>query len=390
NRADFGDKDLNDYCSKENLHIIGSIPDDRQIAECYSNGELAVEVFPQVNQLFRKIFNKILNFEISAIKKTNQISKQTKLEKKPKNMVCNINSNISSTSAAKELVVISGKGGTGKTSLVASFAALEGKLTFSDCDVDAADLHLILKPEIIEKGDFSGGKIASINLDKCMSCEACYQACQFDSIDFNKQAKTYQINQLDCEGCGVCEIVCQNGAVTLSPHINGEWFISQTRFGPMSHAKLGIAEENSGKLVSLVRSHQSHLAGKYKMDISIIDSSPGTGCPVIASLTGSHYAVIVTEPTVSGIHDLKRIIDLTHFFQIPSGIIVNKYDINTSKSREIEEIAFEKRSTLLGMIPFDKEVTEAQIKGITVVEHSPNGKVTQSIREIWEIIKGKL
>ncbi|MBN2546369.1 MAG: P-loop NTPase, partial [Spirochaetes bacterium] len=222
---------------------------------------------------------------------------------------------------------------------------------------------------------------------KCNLCEACFRECRFDAVEYDNENNTYKVNTLSCEGCGVCKLVCKQNAVSLISHINGEWYISETRFGPMSHAKLGTAEENSGKLVSLVRNKKNDLAVKYKIKNAIIDGSPGTGCPVIASITGADYAVIVTEPTVSGIHDLLRILDVTEHFKIKSGVIINKYDLNIDKTREIKKIINNEQIDFLGAIPYDKKITEAQVKGLSIIEFDKDSNITNSIKEIWENIK---
>ena len=390
NRAEYLNNELLTYCLNENLEIIGEIPDDRKIAECYSIGDLAVEKFSEYKDIFREILNKII--KISDQNKTvKQLAKNSNIEANNKQKIeYNIQQNSGNLSDIKELVVISGKGGTGKTSLVASFCALEKNIVMSDCDVDAADLHLILKPEIKEKGSFSGGEIAIIDKKQCNLCEACFQKCVFGAIEFNNENNTYEVNPISCEGCGVCQLVCQEKAVSLEPHINGEWYISETRFGPMSHAKLGIAEENSGKLVSLVRNKKNELAIKYSIKDAIIDGSPGTGCPVIASISGANYAVIVTEPTVSGIHDLLRILDVTNHFNINSGIIINKYDLNIKKTREIKKIIDDKQIDFLGTIPYNKKITEAQVNGLSIIEYDKDSSISNSIKEIWKNIKANL
>jgi len=288
----------------------------------------------------------------------------------------------------QELVIISGKGGTGKTSIAASFAALAKETVISDCDVDAADLHLILKPQIKERGDFSGGVLAEIDQDKCTACGKCKEACRFSAIreETSNNRSKFFIDQLACEGCGVCQLVCKDGAVKVKEAINGEWFTSMTRFGPMSHAKLGIAEENSGRLVSLVRDKEAKLAQEANKDKAIIDGSPGTGCPVIASLTGATYALVVTEPTVSGIHDMKRILEVTKYFGTPSGVVVNKYDLNMKMTDKIKLLCKDCSIKFIGVVPYDKKITEAQIKEQTVVEYT-QGSITKSIKEIWQKVK---
>ncbi len=288
----------------------------------------------------------------------------------------------------KELVVISGKGGTGKTSIVASFAALAEKKVIADCDVDAADLHLILGSKIQKKNEFAGGKLAVINPDLCTGCGICTELCRFDAVS-PVNGKTgipgVSINRLMCEGCGVCANFCPVNAIELKEKVSGEWYISESRYGPMVHARLGIAEDNSGKLVSLVRLNAKNIAENRKYDLVIIDGSPGIGCPVIASVTGASLVLAVTEPTLSGLHDLKRVISLAEHFNIRLVVCINKYDINTDMSRQIEEYCLTKKLKVVGKIPYDTIVTKAQIAGASVVEYA--GKpVTFSIKKMWREI----
>ncbi|MBN1797642.1 MAG: P-loop NTPase [Spirochaetales bacterium] len=388
NRAEYRDNELKNYCRDEKLEIIGEIPDKRKIAECYSVGDLAADKFPEYLKLFKRIAANILRYaklKREAVKKPvkpaiKQMGTQKIEGALSRNSIQDTNS--------KELVVVSGKGGTGKTSLVAGFCALEKNIAISDCDVDAADLHLVLKPEKLDQGSFSGGEIAEIAEDKCTGCGLCMRACRFNAVNkISGNGKIiYRIDDLSCEGCGVCGIVCRDNAVSFKTAINGEWYVSKTRFGPMSHAKLGIAEENSGKLVSLIRNKKNELAAAHGLKQSIIDGSPGTGCPVIASITGTDYALVVTEPTVSGIHDLKRILDVIRFFKIKAGVIVNKYDLNPDKSKEIREITERSAAVFLGEIPYDNAVTEAQMRGVSVIEYE-DSPLTKIIAGIWEKVK---
>jgi MinD superfamily P-loop ATPase len=214
------------------------------------------------------------------------------------------------------------------------------------------------------------------------------EACRFDAIKkITIDAKeSFMVDSMSCEGCGVCGLVCHYDAVMFKPAVNGEWFISGTKYGPMSHARLGRAEENSGKLVSLIRNKKNELAAGFHLAKSISDGSPGTGCPVIASITGTDYALVVTEPAVSGVHDLKRVLEVIQFFKVKSGIIVNKYDLNTTKTEEIKNIALESGSDFPGTLPYDKSITRAQMKGIPVVEYTDN-KLTDQIKTIWEKIR---
>ncbi|MBD3386522.1 P-loop NTPase [candidate division KSB1 bacterium] len=388
NRAEYSNDDLKTYCREACLDIIGEIPDDRKIAECYSEGDLAVEKLPQYHDLFQALAKNILERARNKqpVRKT-QKNLGTE-EERSQQVVQHSTLPQPSGEKSRELVVISGKGGTGKTSLVAGFCALDSDMVIADCDVDAADLHLILNPDIKQKGYFSGSDTAEIDADKCTGCGDCFDSCRFEAIrkTSHNGRTVFRIDKMSCEGCGVCCIVCPEKAVTCEPAINGEWYLSKTRFGPMSHAKLGIAEENSGKLVTLVRNNKEILAQETNRKKAIIDGSPGTGCPVIASLTGADYALVVTEPTVSGVHDLKRILDVIKFFSVRSGVVVNKYDLNLQKTKDIEMIAKEYDSEFLGTLPYDKRMTQAQVKGLSVVEYT-DAEISRLIKSIFESIK---
>jgi MinD superfamily P-loop ATPase len=287
----------------------------------------------------------------------------------------------------KELVVISGKGGTGKTSLVASFAVLAGRSVLADCDVDAADLHLVFEPKIIERADFSGGSRAQIISAKCTACGKCMEVCRFHAISLKgpgnrKVKKTYQVDPIACEGCGVCNYFCPEDAIDFSMANNGQWFVSNTRVGPMVHAKLGIAEENSGKLVRLVRTQAKRIAEEKKHDMVLIDGSPGIGCPVIASITGTDLVLVVTEPTLSGLHDLERVAELTNHFSIKTLVCINKWDINQELTKKIENMAEQRKLIIAGRIRYDQSVTKAQIHKMAVVEYVRNG-IAKDIIEVW-------
>ncbi|MBA7650397.1 Ion-translocating oxidoreductase complex subunit B [subsurface metagenome] len=284
----------------------------------------------------------------------------------------------------KEIVVISGKGGTGKTSIVASFAVLSQNAVIADCDVDAADLYLVLNPEVQITEPFSGGKIAEIIPERCTNCGECEQVCRFDAISEKVDGGTtnYTIDPVSCEGCGVCVAVCPAKAISFEPHENGELFVSSTKYGPMVHAKLGIAEDNSGKLVSLVRARAKVIAEDNGRDLIIVDGPPGVGCPVISSITGAHAVLIVTEPTVSGVHDLERVMKLTTHFNIPTYVCINKHDINPEVTQNIEDRAKSLNITVLGKIHYDPVITKAQIHAVPIVEYCQN-KVSQEITTLW-------
>ncbi|MBN2446446.1 MAG: ATP-binding protein [Phycisphaerae bacterium] len=281
-----------------------------------------------------------------------------------------------------EIVVISGKGGTGKTSIVASLAVLAENCVLADCDVDAADLHLVLAPMTRQRGEFSGGSQARIIAEQCNGCGKCEEVCRFDAVSLDGDGPRRRIDPIACEGCGVCAWFCPEKAIAFEPAINGEWFISDTRIGPMVHARLGIAEENSGKLVSLVREKAREVAQSQGRQMVLIDGSPGIGCPVIASLTGAWRALIVTEPTLSGLHDLERVADLTVHFRVETFICINKWNINEELAAEIEKRARQRGLKIAGRVRYDRAVTDAQVAALTVVEHTEDG-VAADIRAVW-------
>lgn len=287
----------------------------------------------------------------------------------------------------RELVVISGKGGTGKTSIVASFAALSDGCVLADADVDAADLHIVLEPTIIHRENFSGGSRARIVSARCTACGECGEVCRFDAITDDGPAsdtapKTYRIDPIACEGCGVCAHSCSEDAIEFGPVVNGVLLVSETRCGPMVHARLGIAEENSGKLVSLVRARAKAIAEEQKRELILIDGSPGIGCPVISSITGANHVLVVTEPTLSGLHDLRRVAELTRHFGIETQVCVNKWDLNAAVTSDIEAEARGRGVRLAGRVRYDPSVTRAQIEKLSVVEYARNGAAAD-IRELW-------
>jgi MinD superfamily P-loop ATPase len=279
----------------------------------------------------------------------------------------------------KEVVILSGKGGTGKTSIVGSFAAISQSKVLADCDVDAADLHLLLSPSVKEESDFWSGQVAFIDKEKCTQCGVCQEVCRFDAID------DFKVDPISCEGCGFCSHVCPVEAVTMKESLSGRWFISDTKYGPLVHARLGIAQENSGKLVALVRQHAKQIAERDGLDYIISDGPPGIGCPVISSLSGANLALLVTEPTLSGIHDLERVLGVCHHFGIPALVCVNKYNLNEDNTHQIENYCLNQGVEVAAKIPFDNVVTEALVQGLPVVEYS-QGKVTQEIESLWQTV----
>ena len=278
----------------------------------------------------------------------------------------------------REIVIVSGKGGTGKTSLAAAFAALAKNGILCDADVDAADLHLLMQPEVKERTDFMGGSKAVINPDLCTGCGTCRTLCRFDAI-----SDRYEVDPIRCEGCGVCVDFCPEQAIDFPVQRCGEWYISATRFGPMVHARLGIAEENSGRLVSLVRTKTRQLAEERGLDLILTDGPPGIGCPVIAAIGGATALVIVVEPTVSGIHDMERVVDLAAHFRVPGMVIVNKYDLNVEMTETIEQLAVQRNLVVLGRVPFDPVFTRSMVQGQTLFEYGAETPTRQVVRDIW-------
>ena len=285
----------------------------------------------------------------------------------------------------KELVVISGKGGTGKTSLTACFACLADRPVIADCDVDAADLHLVLSPRVRKSREFRAGHEAVIRQEECIGCGACLAYCRYGAVEMKRTGNgdpVFHIDPVSCEGCGVCVRFCPQQAIDFPERLCGEWMVSQTRCGPMVHARLGVAAENSGKLVSTVRQEAKRIAQEDHHALVIVDGPPGIGCPVIASVTGATLVLIVTEPTVSGEHDLQRVLALTRHFHIPAMVCVNKWDINPEMAKRIEDAALQSGATVAGRVRYDRSVTLAQMHEQAVVEFQTDG-CAQDIRDIW-------
>ena len=283
-----------------------------------------------------------------------------------------------------ELVIISGKGGCGKTTIAASLAALADNPVIADCDVDAADLHLVLKPEARESSDFYSGYLAELDDEKCTGCGKCVKLCRFSAIARNGDG-AITIDPLACEGCGVCVDICPFEAVTLREQLCGCLMVSDTPYGPLAHAKLGIGAENSGKLVTAVRNQAKRLATETGSQLILIDGSPGLGCPVISSLTGASMALVTTEPTVSGLHDMERILKLTVHFGIKAYVCVSKADLNPDMTKRLKELAKQHGAKFLGTIAYDTTATQAQIEARPLVEF-PDSPAGADIKKLWNAL----
>jgi MinD superfamily P-loop ATPase len=286
----------------------------------------------------------------------------------------------------KEIVIISGKGGTGKTSVAASFAMLVKKeAVIADCDVDAADMHLLLEPDFAQSDDFYSGTMAVIYQNKCTKCGKCETVCRFDAI--NVISDKYEVNKLNCEGCGYCARICPEGAIENIDRNVGTWHISTIKTGAMMvHAKLGIGADNSGKLVAHVKDIAKKIAFDADKEYVIIDGSPGIGCPVIASISGVNFVLIVTEPTMSGLHDLQRVYELVKKFKIPTGCIINKSDLNNKVTKQISKYLEVENIAHIASIPYDDTFTTSMMNGKTIIE-SKNTILKNMVMESWEKIQ---
>lgn len=281
----------------------------------------------------------------------------------------------------KELVILSGKGGTGKTSLTAAFSSLAGSQLLCDADVDGANLHLLMKPETIKSYDFMSGQMATINSDTCDQCDVCRTHCAFEAI-----TDQFTIDPISCEGCGVCKALCPQNAIEMAPQNCGKWFLSDCQNGLMVHAQLSAGAENSGKLVSLIRKEAHKRAERLSIPLIITDGPPGIGCPVIASVTGATGVLIVVEPTLSGIHDMLRVIKLCNHFHLPKLLCINKFDLNRTVSKKIEELAATHQVPVVGTIPFDPVFTRAMVKGLNIFAYGRKTQLLEKVEQTWDNI----
>ena len=382
NRSDGEDRLIAEYAAAVGLPIAGRIPFRREYAEAYAEGAILVDRFPELTENLLGIYDG-LSPALPPVPAEDLLG-LPEGEAPPF-------SPGTSQSGYQEVTVISGKGGTGKTTLTACLAQLAQDAVLSDNDVDAADLHLLLTPQVREKHDFVGGTKAVVEPEKCVGCGMCAAACHFAAIDrvpspVQQGAFVYHINQVACEGCGLCPRVCPFGAIRSEDNVTGCWYVSGTAWGPMVHARLGIAEENSGRLVTQVRNKAAQLAAELKREFIIGDGPPGTGCPVIASVTGTDLVVVVTEPTVSGVHDMERVMTLARHFDVPVRVVINKADLNIVQAARIEAIAAAHGSEVIGRIPFDRAVNSALMAGQTVLDYGQT-PAADEIRNIWKEIR---
>jgi MinD superfamily P-loop ATPase len=290
----------------------------------------------------------------------------------------------------RQIVILSGKGGTGKTTVAAALAHVasqEATLVLADADVDAANLELVLSPHLEEETAFTGGGMAVIDPELCIACGRCHDVCRFEAIIHNSEG--YTVDEIDCEGCGACTIACPVEAIELQDRQDGRWFRSQARYGPLFHAHLFAGRENSGKLVTLVKGHAHALALKEGADYLLVDGPPGIGCPVIAAVSGADLALLVTEPSVAGAHDLHRIVGVTRHFGVPSLACINKWDLSPAQAGEIAAWCEGQGVPVVGRIPFDQVVTRAMVEGQPVTAYG-DGPVNRAMRDLWTAVKRQI
>lgn len=293
------------------------------------------------------------------------------------------------TGDPRQLVVLSGKGGTGKTTVTAAFAHLASqdlRISIADADVDAANLELVLDVERVATHAFQSGFLAEIDPEGCISCGACYEGCYFHAIIPGDVGHPYRVDATACEGCAACRYRCPVDAITMLTPPNGEWYASMTRFGPLYHAHLYAGGENSGKLVTLVKQQARLRALDEGRDLVLVDGPPGIGCPVISALSGATLALLVVEPTLSGVHDLNRVLELVRHFDVPAAVMVNKADLSRTRTQEIENFCRNAEVPLAGRLPYDTIVTEAMVQGVPVTAFT-TGTVTQVLSESWFTVR---
>jgi MinD superfamily P-loop ATPase len=382
NRSEGEDALIADFAAEHGIPILGRIPFARAYAETYSRGGLIAAEHSELRPIFESIYAEIER--IAALPPPpNSIGEEILPDDEDSAAFA-----AGAAGQAREIVVLSGKGGTGKTTVLASLAQLAGNAVLADGDVDASDLHLLLPPRVRERGEFKGNRKALIDAEACIGCGACADICHFDAIREIESAgpgRKFAVETAACEGCELCPRICPVDAISMRENINGRWFISRTPAGPMAHARLGAGEENSGRLVTLVRQQAARLARELRRPYVLIDGPPGTSCPAIAAVTDADLALIVTEPTVSGVHDLERVLELCGHFGVPARIVINKSTLNPGQVERIRALASAHGAPVVAELPFDRAVHQALLAGQTPVAYGA-GPVSAKLEELWGVI----
>ena len=392
NRSDGVDTLIRAYAKEVDVPIIGTIPFNRSYAESYSAGRILVDEHPEFECTLLDIYEEIKQLEDRPLPKAPQNEQPVTLESDEEaGAEADEGATRIHTAEIPEIAIISGKGGTGKTTVAAAFACFQRNGVLADTDVDASDLHLLLNPHVRETHSFIGGNLANVDPAKCTACGTCATVCRFDAFTLDGPGNsvavtTFRVDPVACEGCRYCALVCPEHAITTGTRFIGNWYVSTTDFGSLVHARLGIGEENSGRLATQVRTHTTALAQACNTERVLIDGPPGTGCPVIASVTGVHLILIVTEPTVSGVHDMKRVLDLASQLGVTALVMINKADLNLEQARKIEAIASEHGSKVIARIPFDRAVHEALMVGKTI-GLEVEGVAAGALADAWVEVK---
>jgi len=395
NRSDGDDALIREYAEQTGIPIVGRIPFRREFAEAYSRGEMLAERFPEVAETLIDVFAAARRLADSEPVSADVAEAAIGFAADSAETAESAHQSAGGGTPSHEITIISGKGGTGKTTVTGALTRLLPDKVLADCDVDAADLHLLVNPRVRERHAFTGGAEARIIAERCTSCGRCAAACHFDAIHRGTTPgpsglPAFEVDPFACEGCGLCQQVCPVDAVVMETGVQGKWYVSDTAFGRMVHARLGIGQENSGKLVGLVRDRAAQEAAVANAPLICADGPPGTGCPVISSISGTDLAVIVTEPTVSGVHDMERVLQLTAHFRVPVLIVINKYDLNSEQVARIEEIAAAWRAPVIARIPFDPNVVQALMQGRSVVDFAPDSPAAVAIKSVKKAVEDAL
>jgi MinD superfamily P-loop ATPase len=393
NRVGLGYDGVAAFCREERIPVLLEVPDDRRILDAHTRNELAIDAVPELATDLVAAAKRLAELPPPERTPTPASARVAIDDGAGQPPPPSSRPTLRSKTPMREIVILSGKGGTGKTSIAASLFALSKKAVVADCDVDAADLHLVMDPEVHARWDFSGGYEARIDPEECLSCGSCADTCRFGAITVDTAPDgvptNFRVDPILCEGCGVCADGCPVEAAQMVPAHSGQWFLSSTRHGPMVHARLAVAAENSGKLVSLVRSEARAVARANGCELLLVDGPPGIGCPAIAAVTGADMALLVTEPTPAAMHDLERIAKLCQHFRIPAAICINRVDQNPDFSDRLTKLGAEMGLPVLGRVARDEAVVRAQVQGKTVVECG-DSPAAREIRKLWDQLQRPL